>query len=138
MPRRNPYGWTFCPIASLYSVPSPVEPVGVVQNFKFTRNCLLRGLFGCRLLGSGLCGCLLGCGLCRSFGGCLLRGLFRCRGWSGIGGCADGSDRLLLSDSDDDVCEPALVAEGTAHRCRADTLHPRAFVCDGGADVEVV
>ncbi len=21
MPRRNPYGWTFCPIASLYSVP---------------------------------------------------------------------------------------------------------------------
>src|ERR1700722_9130639 len=28
MPRRNPYGWTFCPIASLYSVPSPVEPVG--------------------------------------------------------------------------------------------------------------
>src|SRR5260370_40774703 len=26
MPRRNPYGWTFCPIASLYSVLGPVEP----------------------------------------------------------------------------------------------------------------
>src|SRR5258705_6822291 len=48
----------------------------VVQNFKFTRNCLLRALFGCSLLaGCLLRGGLLGCRLCR----CLLRGLLRCR-----------------------------------------------------------
>src|SRR5215469_5728083 len=98
----------------LPSVPSPVEPGAVVQNFKFTRNCLLRGLFCCRLLGS----CLLGGGF---FGGrcrclrCLLRTLLRCRSnWRRISCCADAIKRLLLSNSDDDVCEPALVAEGAA------------------------
>src|SRR6266702_7199339 len=51
----------------------------VVQNSKFTRNCLLRGLFGCRFLGGCLLrGGLFGCRLCR----CLLRGLLRCRGRS--------------------------------------------------------
>src|SRR5580692_11300953 len=29
-PRRNPYGWTFCPIASLTFAPMPVEPAGPV------------------------------------------------------------------------------------------------------------
>ncbi len=36
------------------------------------------------------------------------------------------------------MCKPALVTERAAHRGRADPLHARAFVRDGGADVEVV
>src|ERR1700731_2203714 len=28
MPRRNPYGWTFCPIASFTPALVPVEPAG--------------------------------------------------------------------------------------------------------------
>ena len=48
------------------------------------------------------------------------------------------SGRLLLRDRDDDVREPALVAERATHRGRADALHARTFVRDRGADVEVV
>ena len=107
----------------------------VVQNFKFTRNCLLRGLFGCSLLGGGLLGCgLLAAVLVAAFFVVFFAaGAGRC-----FGGCAYRSGRLLLRNGDDDVCEPALVAEGAAHRGRADPLHARAFVRDGGADVEVV
>src|ERR1700722_4244982 len=93
----------------------------VVQNFKFTRNCLLRSLFRCGLLG----GCLLGCGFCRGLGGCLLGCLLRRRCWGGPGGCINCSGRLLLSNGDDDVCEPALIAERTAHWSGANALHTR-------------
>ena len=58
-----------------------------------------------------------------------------CRSRSGVSGSSGG---LLLRDRDDDVRDAALVAERTAHRGRADTLHARAFVRDGGLDVEVV
>src|ERR1700761_805104 len=37
MPRRNPYGWTFCPIASLTFAPVPVEPAGPDTKPKFYR-----------------------------------------------------------------------------------------------------
>src|ERR1700733_4395356 len=105
-----------------------------MQNFKFTRNCLLRGLFGCWLLG-----CFLGCGFRRSLRGRLLRGLLlRSRGQGGLGSCTDRSRRLLLSYGNDDVCKPALVAESTSHWGRANTLHARTLVRNCGADVKIV
>src|SRR6187402_33334 len=138
-PRRNPYGWTFCPIISSHSNPTSPRPrTSTHRVIKPRRSIRARGcvlpvppnllccdcfLRRCLLL---RCSCLLGSGLraCRRQSGCIRAVHLR--------------SRVLFRNGYDDVREPALVAERTSHRGRADTLQARTFVGYGLLDVEVV
>src|ERR1039458_5062241 len=127
MPRRNPYGWTFCPIVCFFSAAIALWHRRFFQSLLLF---LLGRFLSCRFLGRSL---LLGRRFLHDFPDWLLgwRAFLHCLPKAGF-----TSATRLFFQCNLHVGDTPLIVVGTTHRSRSNTLHARPIVGNGALHVK--